>query len=218
MASAVDTSSSSTGTCGACHGAAAGHAFSPFSSRRKRAMSFRSSGMRASLRSSFGFQIWKVSPVPRNSASSLKLALAAHHRRQDDAARAVVRHLFGRGERHQVALLIFELRVGARLFFFEQALQLGVLQRGVSGVVGAEAGEGVVLGEDDRAGIASALDHGAQEGRARKRDPSRPPRSAHCPETDAQAPRSTPRSQRAASPIADARHRRASGAKTQALG
>ena len=50
--------------------AAAGHAFSPFSSSRKRAMSFMSSGTRGSLRNSFGFQTWNVSPAPRNSASS----------------------------------------------------------------------------------------------------------------------------------------------------
>ncbi len=49
--------------------AGAGHD-SPRSSRRKRAMSLRSSGMRASARRSCGFQIWNVSPVPRNRASS----------------------------------------------------------------------------------------------------------------------------------------------------
>ena len=38
-----------------------------------------------------------------------------------------------------------------------------MLQRRVSGVVGAEAGEGFVLGEDDGAGIAAALDHAAKE-------------------------------------------------------
>ena len=46
------------------------HALRPRSSSRKRAMSFMSSGMRASPRNSFGFQIWNVSPAPRNSASS----------------------------------------------------------------------------------------------------------------------------------------------------
>ena len=77
----------------------------------------------------------------------------------------VVGDLLRRCECHQVALLIFELRVGAGLFLFEQALELRVLQRRICGVIGAEAGEGFVLGEDDGAGIASALDHGAQEGR-----------------------------------------------------
>ena len=38
-----------------------------------------------------------------------------------------------------------------------------MLQRGVGGVVGAEAGEGFVLGEDDGAGVAAALDDAAQE-------------------------------------------------------
>ena len=38
-----------------------------------------------------------------------------------------------------------------------------MLQRRISGVVGAEAGEGFVLGEDDGAGIAAALDDAAQE-------------------------------------------------------
>ena len=46
------------------------HGFIPRSSSRKRAMSFKSSGTRLSARNSFGFQIWKVSPAPRNSASS----------------------------------------------------------------------------------------------------------------------------------------------------
>ena len=50
-------------------GAGAGHDW-PRSSRRKRAMSLRSSGMRGSASRSCGFQIWNVSPVPRNSASS----------------------------------------------------------------------------------------------------------------------------------------------------
>src|SRR6478735_1328374 len=49
--------------------AGAGHD-APRSSRRKRAMSLRSSGIRGSLRRSSGFQIWKVSPVPRNRARS----------------------------------------------------------------------------------------------------------------------------------------------------
>ena len=38
-----------------------------------------------------------------------------------------------------------------------------MLQRRISGVVGAEAGEGFVLGEDDGAGVAAALDDAAQE-------------------------------------------------------
>jgi len=38
-----------------------------------------------------------------------------------------------------------------------------MLQRGISGVVGAEAWKGFVLGEDDRSGIAPAFDHAAQE-------------------------------------------------------
>ena len=50
--------------------AGAGHADAPLSSRRKRAMSFKSSGMRLSASNSLGFQIWKVSPAPRNSARS----------------------------------------------------------------------------------------------------------------------------------------------------
>ena len=120
------------------------------------------------------------------------LALAAHHRREEDPAGAVVGHLFGRGEGHQVALLIFELRVGAGLFLLEQPLELGVLQRRVGGVVGAEAGKGFVLGEDDGAGIAAALDDAAQERREWTRGPSRRPRSARCPETDALAPRPLP--------------------------
>ena len=51
-------------------GSGAGHEAAPRSSSRKRAMSLRSSGMRGSLSSSSGFQIWNVSPVPRNSARS----------------------------------------------------------------------------------------------------------------------------------------------------
>ncbi len=127
-------------------------------------MSLRSSGIRGSLRSSFGIPDLEGLAGAEEQCEVLKVALAAHHRRQDDPARRVVRHLLGGGERHQVALLIFELRVGARLFFLEQPLQLRVLQCGVGGVVGAEAGEGVMLGEDDRAGVASAFDDGAQEG------------------------------------------------------
>ena len=73
------------------------------------------------------------------------LALAAHHRRQEDAAGAVVGHFLGGGEGHEVALLIFELRVGAGLFLLEQALELGMLQRRVGGVVGAEAGKASCL-------------------------------------------------------------------------
>jgi hypothetical protein len=38
-----------------------------------------------------------------------------------------------------------------------------MLQRGICGVIGAEAGEAFVLGEDDGLGIAAALDHGAEE-------------------------------------------------------
>ena len=38
-----------------------------------------------------------------------------------------------------------------------------MLQRGVSGVVGAEAGECFVLGKDDGSGVAAALDDAAQE-------------------------------------------------------
>ena len=91
------------------------------------------------------------------------LALAAHHRREDDAAGAVVGDLFGGGEGHEVALLIFELRVGAGLFLLEQPLELGVLQRRVGGIVGAEAGEVLMLGEDDGAGITAAFDDAAQE-------------------------------------------------------
>ncbi|QNN67330.1 hypothetical protein H9L13_12105 [Sphingomonas lutea] len=91
------------------------------------------------------------------------LTLAAHHRGHEDAAAAVVRHFFRGGEGHQVALLIFELRVGAGLFFLQQALELGVLQRRVGGVVGAEAGKGFVLGENDGARVAAPLDHRAKE-------------------------------------------------------
>ena len=40
-----------------------------------------------------------------------------------------------------------------------------MLQRRISGVVGAEAGKGFMLGEDDGARIAAALDHAAQERR-----------------------------------------------------
>ena len=76
---------------------------------------------------------------------------------------AVVGHLLGRGEGHQVALLIFELRVGVGLFLLEQPLELGVLQRRVGGVVGAEAGKGFMLGERDGAGVAAAFDDAAQE-------------------------------------------------------
>ena len=39
-----------------------------------------------------------------------------------------------------------------------------MLQRRVGGVVGAEAGEALVLGEDDGLGVAAALDDAAQEG------------------------------------------------------
>ena len=119
--------------------------------------------MRGSSSSSCGFQIWKVSPVPRNSARSPIWPLRRIIGGQDDAAGAVVGNLLGGGEGHEVALLIFELRVGAGLFLFEQALELGVLQRGVGGIVGAEAGKALVLGKDDGAGIAAALDHAAQE-------------------------------------------------------
>ena len=63
-----------------------------------------------------------------------------------------------------VAAGMVELGGGVGLLLLEQALELLMLQRGVSGVVGAEAGEGVMLGEDDGAGIAAALDHRAQEG------------------------------------------------------
>ena len=38
-----------------------------------------------------------------------------------------------------------------------------MLQRRVGGIVGAEAGEGFVLGKDDGARVAAALDHAAQE-------------------------------------------------------
>jgi hypothetical protein len=38
-----------------------------------------------------------------------------------------------------------------------------MLQRRVGGVIGAEAGEGFVLGEDDGAGVAAAVDDAAQE-------------------------------------------------------
>ena len=48
----------------------AGQRLAPFSDRRKRAISFRSSGILGSARSRSGFQTWKVSPVPRNSARS----------------------------------------------------------------------------------------------------------------------------------------------------
>src|SRR5918997_1556517 len=106
-------------------------------------MSFRSSGIRCSSSSTCGFQIWNVSPVPRNRARSPIWPL---------------RRIFGRRERHQVALLIFELRLGVGLFFFEQPLELRVLQRGIGGVVGAEAGKGFVLGKDDGSGVAAALD------------------------------------------------------------
>ena len=119
--------------------------------------------MRGSSRSSSGFQIWKVSPVPRNSARSPIWPLRRIIGGNEDAAGAVVGHFLGGGEGHQVALLIFELRVGVGLFLLEQPLELGVLQRRVGGVVGAEAGEGFVLGEDDGAGVAAALDHAAQE-------------------------------------------------------
>jgi hypothetical protein len=81
----------------------------------------------------------------------------------EDAAGAVVRDLFGRRESHQIALLVFDLRVGAGLFLFEKPFELGVLERRVGGVVGAEAGEGFVLGKDDGARIAAALDDEAQE-------------------------------------------------------
>ena len=119
--------------------------------------------MRASSRRSCGFQIWKVSPVPRNRARSPIWPLRRIIGGQEDAAGAVVGDLLGGGEGHEVALLIFELRVGAGLFLLEQPLELGMLQRRVGGVVGAEAGEGLVLGEDDRAGIAAAFDDAAQE-------------------------------------------------------
>ena len=165
---------------------------SPRSSSRKRAISFMSSGMRLSARNSFGFQIWKVSPAPRNRARSSMLALAAHHRRQDDAAGAVVGHFLGGAERHQVARLIVELGVGVGLLLLEQALDLRVLQRGVGGVVGAEAGEGVMLGKDDGAGIAAAFDDGAQEGGHGDATLRVDRVQAHCPETDALAPRPTP--------------------------
>ena len=40
-----------------------------------------------------------------------------------------------------------------------------MLERGVGGVVGRQRLEMVMLGKDDGAGIAAALDHLAQEGR-----------------------------------------------------
>ena len=67
-----------------------------------------------------------------------------------------------------------------------------MLQRRISGVVGAEAGKGFVLGEDDGAGVAAALDHARAGRREWTRGPSRRPRSARCPETDALAPRPLP--------------------------
>ena len=62
------------------------------------------------------------------------LPFASHHRGKEDAAGTVVGHFLGGGERHQVALLIFELRVGVGLFLLEQPLELDVLQRRVGGV------------------------------------------------------------------------------------
>ena len=94
----------------------------------------------------------------------LDAALPAHHRGHDDAAGAVVGHFLGGAERHHGAARIVELGGGVGLLLLEQALELGMLQRGVGGVVGAEGREGVMLGEDDGAGIAAAFDHRAQEG------------------------------------------------------
>src|SRR5207253_7265028 len=83
-------------------------------------------------------------------------------RGHEDASGTVIGNLFGRGEGDEVALLIFELRVGVGLFLFEQPFELGVLPRGISGVICTETGERLVLGKNDGAGIAAALDHATQ--------------------------------------------------------
>ena len=75
-------------------------------------------------------------PMMRRKGQIGDLALPPHHWGQQDAAGTVVGGLLGGGESHEVALLIFELRVGAGLFLLEQPLELGVLQRGVGGVIG----------------------------------------------------------------------------------
>ena len=85
------------------------------------------------------------------------------HRRHEDAAGAVVRNFLGGSERHQVALLIFQLRVGTGLFFFEQPFELRVLQRGIGWIVGAEAGERLMLGQHDGARVTTPLDDSTEE-------------------------------------------------------
>ena len=69
----------------------------------------------------------------------------------------------GGGERHQIALLIFDLRVGAGLFLLKQPFELGVLKRRISGVVSAEAGECLMLRKHDGARVAAPLDDSTEE-------------------------------------------------------
>ena len=122
-------------------------------------MSFMSSGMLGSARNSLRVPHLEGLADADEQSEILDLPLAAHHRRNDDAAAAVVGHFLGRAERHHRAAGIIELGRGIGLLLLEQPLELGMLQRGVSGVVGAERGEAVMLGKDDGAGIAAALDH-----------------------------------------------------------
>ncbi len=89
----------------------------------------------------------------------VELALPAHHRGHDDAAGAVVGHFLGGAERHHRPAGMFQFGGGIGFLLLQQALDLLMLQRGVGGVVGAKAGKAVMLGEDDGAGIAAALDH-----------------------------------------------------------
>ena len=104
-----------------------------------------------------------MAELPEEQREILDWSLAAHHRGHEDASGTVVGNFLGRGESHEVALLIFELRVGIGFLFLEEPFELGVLPRGVRGVVGAEAGEGLMLGQHDGARVAAAFDNGTKE-------------------------------------------------------
>src|SRR5688572_5129961 len=81
---------------------------------------------------------------PEEQRELADVALGAHHRRQDDAAGAVVGHLLGGAESHQGPGLVSKLGLGVELVLLELALDLGVLQRRIAGVVGGQDRKSVV--------------------------------------------------------------------------